>query len=251
MASNPPAQCCTIGVKHSGEPTGQLIKIAGKWDAYLATPAPGKAHEGKGILYLPDVIGIWQNSKLMADQFAANGYLTLVLDEFNGDPIDLNRPASFDFMSWLQNGSDGKNPHTKEAVDPIVEAAIKTLKEEYGIKKLGSVGYCFGAKYVVRHYKDGIEVGFVAHPSFIDEDELAAITGPLSIAAAETDDIFPADKRHKSEEILKQTGHPYQINLFSGVSHGFAVRGDVEVKVQKFAKEQAFIQAVTWFDNYL
>ena len=70
----------------------------------------------------------------------------LIIDVFNGDPIPLNRPADFDFMSWLSKGSDGNNPHTKEQVDPIVDLAIKHLKEEKGIKKLGAVGYCFGAK---------------------------------------------------------------------------------------------------------
>ncbi|KEZ40051.1 hypothetical protein SAPIO_CDS9051 [Scedosporium apiospermum] len=251
MASHPPAQCCTIGVKHSGEPVGQLIKVAGKWDAYLATPPPDNTRTGKGILFCPDVIGIWQNSKLLADQFAANGYLTLVIDEFNGDPLDLNRPADFDFTAWLNHGSDGKNPHTKEAVDPIIVAAIKTLREEYGIERVGAVGYCFGAKYLVRHYKDGIDVGYVAHPTLVEEEELAAITGPLSIAAAETDPIFPPEKRHRSEEILKETGHPYQITLFSGVAHGFAVRGRADVQVERFAKEQAFLQAVTWFHEFL
>jgi dienelactone hydrolase len=103
----------------------------------------------------------------------------------------------------------------------------------------------------VRHYKDGIDVGYLAHPSYVEEEELAAITGPLSISAAETDHIFPAEKRQKSEEILKKTGLPYQINLFSGVAHGFAVRTDVSKKVEKFAKEQAFLQAVAWFDEYL
>lgn len=121
----------------------------------------------------------------------------------------------------------------------------------------------------MRHYKDGIKVGYVAHPSFVDEDELAAITGPLSIAAAETDQIFPTEKRHQSEEILRKVGQPYQINLFSGVSvctvpstkqhlvaeiraqHGFAVRGDTSVKIEKWSKEQAFYQAVAWFDQYL
>lgn len=80
---------------------------------------------------------------------------------------------------------------------------------------------------------------------------MAAITGPLSIAAAETDQIFPPEKRHKSEEILKETGHHYQINLYSGVSHGFAVRCDLSDKVQKWSKEQAFNQAVAWFDAHL
>jgi dienelactone hydrolase len=106
-------------------------------------------------------------------------------------------------------------------------------------------------QYVVRHYKQGISVGYIAHPSFVDEDELAAITGPLSIAAAETDSIFPPEKRHKSEEILQKTGLPYQVTLFSGVSHGFAVNCDLSVRVQKWAKEQAFNQAVAWFNEHL
>lgn len=102
----------------------------------------------------------------------------------------------------------------------------------------------------MRHYQSGIQCGFIAHPSFVDSDELAAITGPLSIAAAEFDDIFPAEKRHESEAILAKTGKDYQINLFSGVFHGFSVRGDVKDEKQRFAKEQAFYQAITWFDRY-
>lgn len=94
-------------------------------------------------------------------------------------------------------------------------------------------------------------MGFIAHPSFVEEAELEAITGPLSIAAAETDSIFPANLRHKSEEILQKVGKPYQINLYSGVAHGFSVRCDMSVRAQRWAKEQAFVQAVQWFDEYL
>ncbi|KAK3291119.1 dienelactone hydrolase [Chaetomium fimeti] len=252
MASNPPGQCCTVGVKHEGDPVGKTVQVAGKHEGYLASPPADKAHKGVGILIIPDVIGIWQNSKLIADQFAANGYLTLLLDVYNGDALSLtNRPAGFNIMEWIAKGSDGNNPHTTEAVDPIVLDGIKALKEEYGIQKIGGVGYCFGAKYVIRHYKDGIAVGYVAHPSFVDEEELAAVPGPLAISAAETDSIFPTEKRHRSEVILKEGGKPYQINLFSQVQHGFAVRCDPSVKVERFAKEQAFLQAVTWFNEYL
>lgn len=84
-----------------------------------------------------------QNSKLMADQFAANGYYTIIIDLFNGDPMSLNKDPNFDFMKWLTYGTDGKNPHTPAGVDPIVEAAIKYLKEEKKIKKIGAAGYCF------------------------------------------------------------------------------------------------------------
>lgn len=178
-------------------------------------------------------------------------------DLFNKDPIPLNKPGDFDLMAWLTKGTGGNNPHTYEAVDPIVDAAISYLRKEKNIKKIGAVGYCFGGKYVVRYLGassvkgGGIDVGYTAHPSFVDEDELAAIGGPLSISAAETDPIFPKEKRHKSEEILTKVAQPYQMNLFQGVEHGFAVRCDMNVKIQKFAKEQAFLQAVNWFNEYL
>jgi hypothetical protein len=43
------------------------------------------------------------------------------------------------------------------------------------------------AKYVVRFLKpeEGkVDVGYIAHPGFVELEELSAITGPLSIAAA-------------------------------------------------------------------
>lgn len=81
----------------------------------------------------------------MADQFAANGYYTIIVDIFNGDPIPMPMPEGLDLMQWLGSGSDGKNPHTKETVDPIVQLSLKWLKEQ-GFKKIGAMGYCFGAK---------------------------------------------------------------------------------------------------------
>lgn len=36
------------------------MKIADRWEAYLASPPPEKEHKGVGLLYIPDVLGIWQ-----------------------------------------------------------------------------------------------------------------------------------------------------------------------------------------------
>ncbi|KAF7549228.1 hypothetical protein G7Z17_g6508 [Cylindrodendrum hubeiense] len=250
MASNPPGQCCSVGVRHEGEPTGKFIKINGTINAYLATPPAGKAHKDAGILYVPDIFGIWTNSQLMADQYAANGYTCLIPDFFNGDQCPNPRPDDFNIMTWLAGGSTGGNPHTEAQTDPITVAGVKALKD-LGLTKIGAVGYCLGAKYVVRNFKDGIDAGFLAHPSFVTEEELVSITGPLSIAAAQTDHIFPFEKRIETEKILAKSGRPWQINVFSGVEHGFAVRGDMKDPAQKFAKEQAFFQAIAWFDEHI
>ena len=63
--------------------------------------------------------------------------------------------------------------------------------------------------------------------------------------------MFPTQKRHESEEILDKLDVPYQINMFSGVEHGFAVRGDLSKATNKFAKEQAFCQALAFFNQYV
>lgn len=222
------------------------------------------------------------NAKLIADQYAAAGYLTLIVDVMNGDalPIDFD-PTGFDFPKFLAGGSSGDNPHTPEAVDAVVQAGIKYLTEDKGVKKLGSVGYCFGAKvsqppppqeitplalffflginpemmcsqYVARHYP-AIQAGYMAHPSWVSEEELAGFKAPLSIAAAQDDFIFTTELRQRSEEILKQrpADQPWQINVYSGVQHGFATRCDLSQKNQKWAKEQAFFQAVSWFNAWL
>jgi len=243
MTSHQPAACCTIGVKHEGEAVGELRKI-GDIETYFSYPKDRSTQNA--ILIITDVIGHkFLNVQLIADQFAANGYFVVIPDLFNGDPVLLNPPEGFNLMGWLQG-------HLPPSVDPIVAATLKEMRGPLGCKRIGGVGYCFGGKYVCRFLKDGqLDVGYTAHPSFVDKEELEGIQGPLSISAAETDQIFPAPKRHESEEILLKLSVPYQINLFSDVVHGFAVRSDISKKREKFAKEQAFLQAVTWFDEYL
>ncbi|RMX80934.1 hypothetical protein D0867_16334 [Hortaea werneckii] len=251
MASNPGARCCTIGVKHEGTAKGE-VKNIGQISTYFSYPE-SKSTEN-AILILPDVIGHqFINAQLIADQFAANGYFVVMPDLFEGDPVPLNKPEGFDLMAWLGKGGPEGKGHGPGQVDPIVEAVIKEMKGSMGVKKIGSVGYCFGAKYVARFGAKGkgIDVGCMAHPSFVDAEELKAMVAPLSIAAAETDAIFPAEKRRESEDILKNMDLPYQMSLYSDVEHGFAVRADMSNKRAKFAKEAAFLQHVQWFDEFV
>ena len=68
---------------------------------------------------------------------------------------------------------------------------------------------------------------------------------------AETDNSLSPARRHEIEDVLMKQKATYQINLYSGASHGFAVRVDMKNKVQVFAKEAAFYQALLWFNEWL
>jgi dienelactone hydrolase len=61
---------------------------------------------------------------------------------------------------------------------------------------------------------------------------------------------MPVERRHAIEEQLQAAGKPYSLALYSGTQHGFGVRANISDPEQKFAKEEAFFQAVRWFDTW-
>jgi len=224
------------------------IKNVGEIKSYVTYP-PDKSTK-YGILFIPDAFGLeLNNNKLLADDLARAGYLTVIPDVFRGEPapesLMLGGMHDFNWGAWL-----GK--HTASVVEGILEATIKGM-HELGVQKIGAVGYCFGGKYVVRFLAQGkdVDAGFIAHPSFVEASEVEAIKGPLSIAAAETDHVFGPDRRHETEEILLKKDVPYQLALYGDCEHGFAVRTDLKDRKKRFAKESAYFQAVRWFDEWL
>ncbi|CAG7996215.1 unnamed protein product [Penicillium salamii] len=230
MTSNQLAHCCTIGNIHEGQAKGQISKV-GNISTYFAYPADQATKNA--ILILTDVPGHqFINAQLLADQFAARGYFVVMPDLFNGDVVPINRPEGFNIMNWVQN-------HMPPQTEPIIEAVLKDMRENLGCERIGGVGYCFGGKYVCRYLKPGkLDVGFTAHPTMVEPDELRGVEGPLSIAAAARDFVFTTAKRYESEQILDQLDVPYQINLFSDVEHGFAVRCDLAEPRQRFARSR-------------
>jgi len=244
--SNPPDECCTIvrGI-HKGTPKGDFVNVNGL-ETYITKP---ENPNSGAVIILPDVMGNKaKNVQLLADALAAHGFLTLVTDDVKGDPTPNPRPPDFDFGKWRER-------HGKETVIPIAKDAVDWIhKNQKDIKKIGAVGYCFGAPGTLALLAKGshrVDVGCVGHPSFITLKELEDIESPLFIAAAETDAIFPEDLRAKAEATLKEGKKTYSVQLFSGVSHGFCVRGDDEQRIERYGKEAAFDSFVAFMKFHM
>ncbi|XBW37335.1 hypothetical protein QEN19_002917 [Hanseniaspora menglaensis] len=248
MASYPPADCCAKGFIHKGTPSGTYIELTdSKIKTYVTKP--GKK-EDRVLVILPDIYGIYlPNTLLIADQFASkSGYTTYIPDILLNDHLDvtLMKSGKVDFGEWISR-------HGSDITKPVVVSALKAIKEANKEKKIAVIGYCFGAKYAIQQGAiDGLaDVIAIAHPSFVDAAEVEAITKPLLISAAETDHIFPFDKIFETLEITKKEKMTYQFDLFSGVQHGFAARGDPSDKAVKYAKEKVFFDQTYWFDYHL
>ncbi|TID30136.1 hypothetical protein CANINC_001298 [Pichia inconspicua] len=240
MASNPPSTCCTKVTLHTGNPTGSITKFAGL-QSYITSNYSSSST--RFLIIFTDIYGIkLPNTQLVADTFASLlGYPVIVPDILQDD-IYIN---GTDFNDWFSR-------HPPQLTIDILKTFFLEFQNKHPkIDFIAGIGYCFGAKYLSHYLTNDsflkFDVGAFAHPSFVSEDELNAITKPLIISAAETDTIFPRDLRYKSEEILQKNGIHYQIDLFQGVEHGFTVRGDLNNKFVKYAAEKALTDQVAFF----
>jgi len=230
-------------VAHTGRAVGTVKDIQGV-NTYITGPKSSKT----AVLYLTDVFGIQLiNNKLLADSFGRAGFLTVAPDLFQGQPApeDINGTPDFDLEQFLYD-------HSPEVTDPIIAATIQYMRKTLKVDKIAITGYCFGGRYSFRFLADGKggDVGFAAHPSLLEDAEVEAITKPVSVAAAQNDDLLPAPARHALEDLMMSTGQETTFATYGGTQHGFGVRADVSDPKQKFAKEEAFIQAVRFFQNW-
>ncbi|KAI0445245.1 Alpha/Beta hydrolase protein [Xylaria telfairii] len=224
--AKPSGQCCLKGTIHEGEARGRWETIEGV-ETYISTPPEGKGN-GNILLYFPDVWGMFLNSLLVMDSFADAGYLTLGLDYFRGDPVWKHRKdrhdnsdPSFDYEAW-------KEKHIAFA-DMAVPIWVKAVSAQYGgpNTKFACVGYCFGAPYVCKELAGKtVTAGAFAHPAFLQEHHFRNIERPLFLSCSEIDHTFDVPSRRRAIDILRKEKRVYHFQLFSGVEHGFALRGN-------------------------
>ncbi|KAF5021020.1 hypothetical protein F66182_6951 [Fusarium sp. NRRL 66182] len=239
-----------MSVESGHDQRGEEVKYQGL-TLYVARPHKkfsGHQKPGKrtGVLFLTDVYGIeLKENRQLVDQFASNGFVAIAPDLFNGSPAPSVDTPGFNITDFLAT-------HPPSVADPIVAKAINYLRKELGVSKIAATGYCYGGRYVFRSLDQdgGVDVGFTAHPSLLATEEIEAVIRPVSIAGAANDEIFPQKRQAETAAILTKIGQPFTSVLYSGTSHGFAVRPNTSEPQQVFAKEEAFYQAVRFFNAW-
>ncbi|KAF7326112.1 Dienelactone hydrolase endo--beta-d-glucanase [Mycena kentingensis (nom. inval.)] len=249
---------CFKGIRHEGTPEGRIETLDGV-DCYLAAPS-GEYAVDKAVLLFTDVFGLaLENNKMLADDFARNGFFTIVPDMFGGDPIP---PEALDSVTHRLDPSFNRDrwfaAHTPEIVLPIVLKVVDALKTK-GITRFAGTGYCFGARPVFDlAFTNTLHVSAITHPGRISvpadlERYATTSTAPLLINSCEVDPAFPADACAAADALFGEGRFApgYRREWFEGCTHGFAVRGDMSDPRVKKGKEGAFKACVEWFAAHL
>lgn len=117
----------------------------------------------------------------LADRLAVGAAHPVIMpDLFKGDavPMAMAEGPQLNLTQWRAR-------HPTWQVDQVIEQTITYMRSQLGINRIGAVGYCLGGKHVPRFMAagQGIDLGFIAHPANLTNEEIQAIAGPISIAA--------------------------------------------------------------------
>ena len=110
------------------------------------------------------------------DDFARNGFKTIGIDVFEGDPVpeDALESGKFDIPAWLQR-------HDPSVAQVLVEKVIAALKES-GVTSFGTTSYCYGSRIAFNLAFMGLaSATAVTHPSLLKIPEDLEVCLLLSV----------------------------------------------------------------------
>ena len=190
--------------------------------AYAALPARSGA---TGVVVLPDVRGLHQYYKDLADAFARAGFSTVAIDYFGRTADTDARDEAFAYRPHVEQT-------TPETVDADVAAAIAYLHSPAGgaASRIFTVGFCFGGSTSWRQSaaQTGLAgaIGFYGQPgrarAFIGE-----MRAPLLLLVA-GDDFTPLAEFQAFDQELTAGGVPHDMVVYPGAPHSFFDRSFTE-----------------------
>eukprot|EP01088_Endostelium_zonatum_P012154 TRINITY_DN26333_c0_g1_i1.p1 TRINITY_DN26333_c0_g1~~TRINITY_DN26333_c0_g1_i1.p1 ORF type:complete len:277 (-),score=53.86 TRINITY_DN26333_c0_g1_i1:37-867(-) len=263
---------CVRGSLHEGTAQGSEALIGGV-NVYHV----GEANKSRTILFLTDIFGYKLiNCRLLADDYASAGFYVIVPDLFAEEPIDVELlpkicpyPETQEQKGLIEKGTDKAETmakvtpfmlkHRDGVVNPIINRILALLRADPEVKKIGSIGFCWGGRHTVLlcdpSSEQTVDCAVAAHPSGLSiPGEIKPIARPILFEVGSIDPMMSEEDAKKVEEAFaekKETPVPYKIEIFPGMVHGFAIRGDLQNAEQREARKRALELGINWFQQYL
>jgi dienelactone hydrolase len=281
---------CFTGAIRTGTPQGTTSTLHGLRTYIASPPTTTSLPSTSTIILLTDAFGFnLPNSFLLADHYASRtGFTVLTPDWIPGGGVPLTTLSLMEIMMasppWYSIFSHFKrllaflrvmtiiipfSLRIKSAPTTILSYARAVRASLPAGGKLGVVGICVGGMHSTQLCKEGaveggserlIDAQFCAHPAGLKlpDDVIEAITKfkvPYSFAIGDRD-FLKLEKVHELQASLREKVGTeeeggYEVRVYEGCGHGFAVRASEEKKIEDEAAEEAAGQAVEWFKKYL
>jgi carboxymethylenebutenolidase len=199
--------------------------------AYVA----GEENNRAGVILIHEVWGLNKNIRNLTDRLAAEGYLVLAPDLISQTGItekidqsilaEAANPATRDeaqkkmraIMSPIRSEEFGR-----ETVERL-KICFNYLKQEYGLKKIAVMGFCFGGTYsysLAANEPDiAASVPFYGHAPE-NEEELAKISCPIMAFYGEKDTALVQDLP-RLQMSMKKFNKDFRSKVYPNTGHAF------------------------------
>lgn len=205
---------------------------------FAAFVARAENPEGRGIVILPDVRGLFPYYEELALRFAENGVNAVTIDYFGRTAGVSKRDAEFPWMDHVKQ--------TKaEQISGDVAAAAAYLRSPDGgsCTELYTVGFCFGGSNSWLQAANGHglagAIGFYGRPgpSFADNSPGPAarareFAAPILALMGGADQGIPQADVDMFREALEKAGVKHEVVVYEGAPHSFFDRYQEEYAEQ-------------------
>ncbi|MBS3109138.1 dienelactone hydrolase family protein [Candidatus Woesearchaeota archaeon] len=185
-------------------------------DGYLARPAA----EGKypAVIMIHEWWGLNDNIRDMARQLAAEGYVVLAVDLYNGQ-VAQNSSIAGQLAGAVRQDTEPALENMKAAVN-FLKARDDVIPD-----KIASMGWCFGGGMSLQLALTGTPLAatIIYYGSLeTDPEKLAAIKQPVLGIFGDQDTGIPVATVLEFNSTLGSIGVPRDIYIYPGVGHAFA-----------------------------
>jgi len=221
---------------------GKMISL-GSMTGYLASPS------GEGpwpvLFVIQEWWGLDDQTKSIADRFAAEGYLAFAPDVYHGELAQ--HGDSDKAMSLVQKYAPAAPAELESAFDAL-------QKHPQGSGRIGSVGFCFGGRMSlvlgIRRPLDAVCTFYGGGMQTVFDQLRANLKAPVLGLFGDKDVSIPVGTVEQFDKLLEEIGVEHEVIVYPNSGHAFFRDTDPSVYKPE-ASQDAWERVKNFFGKHL
>jgi carboxymethylenebutenolidase len=210
---------------------------------YLSRPV-GVAQPLPGLIVIHEWWGLNDNVRDEARRLAAEGYVTLAVDLYDG-AVATRVPEAMALSRQLTEKPAPAEDNLRQAY-AYLDQAVRA-------PRIGVIGWCLGGRWTLRAallHPEQVDAAVIYYGSVrAAEQELAALRMPILGLFGSKDPVVPLAMVTEFEETMRRLGRDLDIKVYEGAGHAFANPSGTTYQAE--AAEDAWARTTDFLHRHL